>query len=428
MAGLKRQLATSSHSSSPLADTPCAREDEKAERRADTAAQKGERGGEGGWWGGERVEVVIGEVDRASEGKEADNGSETSDDLPQPLSMANLQTETYEDDLTSVTGVTTCTSYFTQLATDDGDSNAANERQPLHSTVAIPNSVWNPLTTAEPHQGAPFTEDNMAACYRLPSIREISRINAPSMNATDSGVAASSYFNQPTGGSPTQLTNSGGTGALNSTNRAPIAGLENDENRQTDKNSKKNGVDIAQKHGEIGCRSTLVRSEVDSGLVTSPDQDPRGGCERDTGGLLRSRPPFSKPSTPGDKLHSNLPPHSTNITPSRYSAIQLYRNRLGVPLAITQKSAFNNRTFLRSSVLPSQLKLTPALPLSLPRTSPGLSNKVKASRTPTRHTGYSNWVGGSVIGQNGFTTSPIFPDEVVRKKEMLKARLQFCSK
>ena len=358
------------------------------------------------------------------EGEKEDDGSESSEGLPQPLSLADLQTETYEDDLTSVTGVTTCTSYLTQLTTDTTDSHMVNERQPLHSTVAIPNSMWNPLTSLEPHQGAPLMDDN--ARYRLPSITEISRINAPSMNVTDSGVAASSYFNQPTGGSLTQLTHSGGIGVLNSTNIAPTANQENEkprENQQMGCDSRKSDCHV------VGHQSGGLRTEVDSGLVASPDPEQGEGEFRVTG-QAAPRQPLDMLSTSPGKFHSSIPPRTTaTITPSRYSGINLYRNRLGVPLAVTQKSIFgNNRTFLRGNVLPSQLKLASGLPFPFPNTSPSLSGRTRSCHTPSRQTGSSNWLGRSLTGQKGVSHSPIFPDEVIKKKETLKARLQFYSK
>ena len=335
---------------------------------------------EGGRGGGERETR-----DRS------DSGS--SDDLPQPISMADLQT--FEDDLTSVTGVTTCTSYFTQLATDDAGLGQAHcEGQPLHSTVAVPpNSTWNPsITSMEPHQGA--------ARLRLPSIREFSRINAPSMNATDSGVAASSDFNQYTGAS---LTTSGGPGegVPNSTNCEAPTGLEN--NKPPRKDPKRDNV----------CDNEITGHQcqiIDSGLVPSPNQlhgENRWGQDTEHG--LSSRPP--RLST-GKIDPKPLPVSNTRITPSRYSNIQLYRSKLGVPLAITQKSIpGNNRTLLRNDhILPSQLPTF---------TSPGLpsSHRAHPHHTPSRHTR----VGESL-------TRPIFPEEVIRKKEMLKTQLHFCSR
>lgn len=352
------------------------------------------------------------------EGEKEDDGSESSEGLPQPLSLADLQTETYDDDLTSITGVTTCTSYLTQLVTDTTESHMVNERQPLHSTVAIPNSTWNPLTSLEPHQGAP---DNTAAPYRLPSITEISRINAPSMNVTDSGVAASSYFNQPTGGSLTQLTHSGGIGVLNSTNIAPTANQENEkpqENQQIGCDCRKSVSRV------VDHQSGVLRTEVDSGLVASPDPEQGVGGEGDVRhiGQAVPRQPLDVLSKSPGKFHSTIPPRTATITPSRYSGITLYRNRLGVPLAITQKSIY-----LRGNVLPSQLKLASALPFPFSNTSPSLS-RARSCHTPSRQTSSSNWLGRSLTSQKGLSPSPIFPHEVIKKKETLKTRLQFYSK
>ncbi|CAI8038950.1 Protein aurora borealis [Geodia barretti] len=179
---------------------------------------------------------------RREEGEEEGGGSgNSSEDAPQPISLGDLQTY-YDDDLTSVTGITTCTSYFTRLATDD--SRSASDRQPLHSTVAIQN--LNPqISVPDPHWGA--------GRLRLPSIREISRINnEPSMTgtATDSGVAGSLDFNQPPGAS---LGNS--RGPENSANAGSLMEQEKDNKATSYKNS----------------QPPLAKSEVDSGLVPSPD-------------------------------------------------------------------------------------------------------------------------------------------------------------
>lgn len=336
---------------------------------------------------------------------------ETSDDQPQPISLADLQT--FEDDLTSVTGVTTCTSYFTHLATmteEDSQTGGPCTRQPLHSTVAIPNSTHNPLMTATTdasYQGA--------SRFKLPSIREISRINvpstAPSLNS-DSGVAVgSSDYSQLPGGS---LINNRGVG-----------GREINSGTPRHQEDKENAI----------CREQnfkFAKSDVDSGLVPSPDpahiDHAHKEHQQEMGGV--SRPAFTninKPST----TQTNLPPSST---PSRYSSIQLYRNKLGVPLAITQKSIFTNHRpinyYSGHTILPSQLKCTPS-PVGV------VTSSDKVTRTPNRpgSSSYTNWFCRSLTGQcsggsgrSTMATSPsLFPEDVIRRKATLKAQLQFCS-
>ena len=367
----------------PSPDTPCA-ESEKME--AESGGR--ERGGEGGGGrerGGEGPPDSVGRGDRDGEGGGGvGGGSESSDDLPQPISLADLQT--FEEDATSLTRVTSCTGYLTQLVTtdDDGDSQMAATLggQPLHSTVAPQDSTWNPLTTDPLHQGAPR--------FRLPSIREISRINGPlAHSATDSGVAvASSDFNQPPGAS---LTNSGGAGGGEINTGTP-------------------------KHPE----SNNGEKEVDSGLVPSPDHaHTEEEIPREMGGVTRPglRPLNVPPSTPFTL------PQSTSVTPSRYSTIQMYRNRLGMPLAVTQKSIFTNHRpiFCSShSLLPSQLRLTPtqSSSSSSPRSGVTACDRA-AARTPSKTGFYYESLAGR--------TSPVFPEEVIRKKASLKAQLQFYS-
>lgn len=352
--------------------------------------------------------VVVGE--RESE-KEANDSSEN---LPQPLTMADLQTS--EDDFTSVTSVTACTSYFTQLATEDGHT--LEERHPLHSTVAIPpNSTLNPLiaTTETLHE---------AARLRLPSLREFSRINAPSMNITDSGVAASSDFYPPTGGHLT-TSQGAGVGGLNSMNRS-----------SPNKHMEREQMEICTKtstfSGEYCPHSHRTRCEVDSGLAPSPAPSPgsrhteEGEELQEMGGVRTQGGPLGSMSTTAanDGMVHFAPQANdkrTNITPSRYSTIHLHRTRMGLPLVITQKSILTgNRTILRNShnILPSQLKLAPAI---LP---PGLSSP---HDTIHRHgSRCSNWFGESPTSCP--TDSPIFPEAVLQKKETLKAQLNFCSK
>ena len=362
--------------------------------------------------------VTVGERD----GEKAES-SDSDNDLPQPLTMADLHTS--EDDLTSVTGVTTCTtSYFTQLATDDGHT--LGEKQPLHSTVAIPpNSTLNPLTTTtDPQWGA--------TRLRLPSIREISRINAPSMNITDSGVvAASSDFNPPTGGHLT-TSQGGSVGGLNSMNHS--SPYEDMEREQMEICTKTNFFSEEYSH-----KSHRTKDEVDSGLAPSPapatssrhTEEGEEGAEvhemnlnrvTTQGQTLGNMCTVPRDAVPGSAPQPNC--RRTNITPSRYSTTQLPKNRMGLPLAITQKSIFTtNRTVLRHShnILPSQLKLAPAI------LSPGLSSPGDAIHR--RGSGCSNWFSESLTGcPTESRTSPIFPEAVLQKKETLKAQLNFCSK
>ena len=308
-----------------------------------------------------------------------EGGSEDSEGIPQPISLADLQT--CEDDLTSVTGVTTCTSYFTQLATDD----SRNDRQPLHSTVAVLNP--NPsIPTVDPHRGA-------AAHLRLPSIREISRINEPSIvgaGTTDSGVVGSMDINPPP--------SSRGTGI------------------STDLDSPAENMAVKSRQQQLA-----IRSEVDSGLVPSPDHahtdhthiDEVAPTKREEMGAVGFNFNPQPTTTPGEPTAACTHHKTQGPTPSRYSTTHLHRNKLGVPLLVSQKFPANR--LLHGNFLPSHPRLLPSRQTPPPMTS---SREVTPSRLP-------DWFGG-LLGQDVGHT-PIFPEEVVRRKATLKAQLQFCS-
>ena len=308
-----------------------------------------------------------------------------SDDVPQPISLADLQT--CEEELTSVTGVTTCTSYFTQLATEDSHS---DRPQPLHSTVAVQNS--NPLF----HPTDPLRKTGH---LRLPSIREISRINEPSIMgvtpSSDSGVAGSMDINQPHVASLSASREPGTSAAISLTEQErERAGLK------------------SQKQAPTATKSETV----DSGLVPSPDHAHNGHThlrdnliKTEVGVEFKFNPrPTSTPGEPSTHCC-----RTDRHTPSRYPATHLYRNKMGVPLLISQKFPANFPP-LCGILLPSQPKLLP-----LHQTPP--SSKF----TPSRLTGFSNWFDKSP-GRSGSHT-PLFPEEVIHRKEALKAQLQFCS-
>ena len=318
-------------------------------------------------------------AEREGEGGERGENQTNSEDLPQPISLADLQTYC-EEDLTSVTGITTCTSYFTQLATDD--SRSTSERHPLHSTVAVQNSH-------------PLVSDWRTARLRLPSIREISQINDPSIMgaATDSGVAGSLDFNQPPGSSLMNSRGPGNSGGIGS----PM------------QKERENGATSRQ-----NSQPQLVKSEVDSGLVPSPDHAPIGHTpKKDDTPNPREQGSSWRPQ---DAPQASTPvSRRPNITPSRYSTSHLHRNKFGVPLFVSQKFPTCRHPLLCGNLLPSQLRLLP------PRQTPPTSATSSREETPSRLTGLPNWFGESP-GGSGHT--PLFPDEVIRRKATLKAQLQ----
>ena len=171
--------------------------------------------------------------------------SDSESSIPQPLSLADLRTETYE--LTSITP-TTCTSDFAQFGLDDRTENATRadnaEPHPLHSTAtghmttmsSVP-THWNPpihsTMMADSHckvQGSNHLTTKPIPQVSLPLVGGLSRIQFHShsiANGTsesqsysaivaDSGVAASGEFN---------FTNPAAAMALHSNTKAGESGI-----------------------------------------------------------------------------------------------------------------------------------------------------------------------------------------------------------
>ena len=154
--------------------------------------------------------------------------SDSESSIPQPLSLADLQTETYE--LTSITP-TTCTSEFAQFGLDDPTENAtraeSDRPHPLHSMAAghmttmssVP-AHWNPpihsTMMVDSHCKVQGSNHLTTSCkpipqVSLPLVGGLSRIQSHSHSTAagtndtcsrsqsaivaDSGVAASGEFN-----------------------------------------------------------------------------------------------------------------------------------------------------------------------------------------------------------------------------------------
>ena len=149
--------------------------------------------------------------------------SDSASSIPESLSLADLQTQTYE--LTSITP-TTCTSYFAQFGLDDPNENDmtmdGNGSHPLHSTatshvISSSTHCWNPpihstmvdsqikfqnLTKTCQHWGnGPIPQVSLPLVGGLSRIHShltssSSNVNGASQSAVaDSGVAASGDFN-----------------------------------------------------------------------------------------------------------------------------------------------------------------------------------------------------------------------------------------
>ena len=395
-----------------------------------------------------------------------ETGDEDSGELAQPLSLADLKTETY--DFTSITA-TTCTSYFTNLGIDDVESKLL----PLHSTAATSAYNFHPPACS-----------TMLSSQRVPTTTAgIQLMTTQGPSCVDSGVAASSEFNATSGVS---LTNE--LGITKSSSNSQLSNTNKDEQSKSDSNAEASDSGSQKqtaKFTSLGGQSTVISkckhpelptiqegmmdvqarttppyrapstpSEVDSGLASPLEgiqalnglrhvSDPlRADCRSVTPhhGLspqlkctpdpLGSKLPSSKPSSLLG-VHCNTAGYGTftslHTTPSRYSATtSTTAMGLGSGHTLTHQGKFTSKAIFPRSVLPSRLKLhTPLTPtLSLPGSTSYNSSTTTNSRananirlTPTRYSG--------VRHRSSFTR---LTEEVLRKKEMLKSKLQFNSK
>ena len=387
---------------------------------------------------------------KVPEGEEVEDEASDTEDLAQPLSLADLQTETY--DFTNIT-TTTCTSYFTNM---DGSS-----RHPLHSTAATSAYNWQPPT-----------HSTMVTSCGVPTIGSGLPVNFPPIRGTsqavfpiDSGVVASGEFT-----SGTNLTNSkydtNEFGITKSSSNPQFSQSSNKEessnsdhesgHQQTPTPDNKFSQHTKSKHPDLptilenepqvnklpqtGANSLMrnVRNDpalADSGLVSTPEtqQEFSSGQTRylDKPKLRNGIQCDSMKYQIGANLHtSNFPqfhgmPYNHNLhrTPSRYSTTHI----IPFTTAVTQPGKFTSKPVFQSSILPSRLKLHTSPLLSSPMSFVGAAGSSLTTNVVDRSTFNtpSRYSSITFSGHNeGFAG---FAEEVIWKKELLKARLQFSS-
>ena len=412
----------------------------------------------------------------AEQDEDEDYRDENSDseELAQPLSLADLKTETY--DFTNVTA-TTCTSYFTQMGLDED----RESRQPFHSTA-----------TASLHSFHPPAHSTMVASQHIPPHPPSNLLPAsqyPSSSCADSGVAASAEFNvtnllSSTSNSQTQsLQASRGEELLSKQSGNPSNGsssyAHNGNHSHSDVKDRKQSAPLLLKsHHSVSRQPDL--STIEEGEPPTdglPDQDmetvapePNAECSRveplhapsqmDSGLAFSPEVDLSKAETASEtrmrhtalpsphdlakytpspiklKLHSQkyaslLAGHKATYntmhsTPSRHSTITTVLAPFG-PRFPHNQGKFTSKSTFQSTVLPSRLKLYPSLSLpltfSLPGSAlsyaPGANGTTITSTTPNRHFRLGS--------AHKLASLPSFAEEVLRKKQTFKSRLQFNS-
>ncbi len=400
-----------------------------------------------------------------------DSGESDSEELAQPLSLADLQTETY--DLTGVTS-TGCTGYFTNFGLEEQRS-----LQPLHSTAY----KWLPPSHTAIITSHPVPTSSGVLSTNWLSIPGMSQTNSACI---DSGVAASSEFNGTTGASANDL------GAMRSSGSFQLllqsSGKEDEPVGQASdpqvvtssaridphltpklqcsqqfahtKRKQPNLPTIdeddvqARVPSDLGRSSKqLMPSQADSGVVASPDVHreniPAQPQPTERTPEFKSHSPLSTPVAVNQALLSagarlspvGPTPYSTSpylhvctnrlpqssmatmlrTTPSRYATSA---TGTAFPFGTYgNQGKFTSKSIFRSTVLPSRLKLhtTPSTlssPNSLPLSVGGGTGERTHLHTPSRYCGVG-------LSRHGYSA---FAEEVIHKKESLKAQLQFSSK
>lgn len=381
-----------------------------------------------------------------------------SEELAQPLRLADLQTETY--DFTNVTS-TGCTAYFSNFGLEEPQGH-----HPLHSTAY----KWLPTShsTAVTSQGAPS-----ANWLSLPGASQTN------LACVDSGVAASSVFNGTTGASTNDLGATKSSGNLQQSLQSsgkeddptgedsdactsdirdvhltarPQYGQQVAHTKRRQPNLPTINEDEAPCPAEAeerifseGSSSKVMPSQADSGVMSSPEvrtenvpsqtlssaKTPEIKSELHLPTPLTFVPAGAKLFPSGPSLHPTSPrmdtctnrlPQSTltallRTTPSRYTTASAVDDTV-----YTNLGKFTSKRVFHSAVLPSRLKLhmTPS-PNSLTSYTGRTYRERSGLSTPSRYCGVQT-------SNSGYQAYPTFAEEVIRKKESLKAQLQFSSK
>ncbi len=335
-------------------------------------------------------------------------GDNLSQELPEPLSLEDLRTESL--DLTNITA-TSCTGFFTNLGITDHSQvpmetqGHTHLRRPnvmaqpkAHSTMvdsqlklnyqnqnlSHQTPAWLSAIPAVSHSNTAGTDSSSAIAMFPYNIMNVDSNSAVPMSHStdvnvDSGVAGSMNYPQNDNLSNSRLERES-IKSLTSSCEGPIVIPTADKQAglnvlQTPTHRKK--PDAVQ---EVISNSNVRRAAVDSGLVFSPDN------------------PFDRGwSNKGTAFHQNHTP---------FSVLRGSQNH-----------------FTTQSVLPSRLRV-PSPSSLLPRAnhSPGHFT----FHSPTLHdTPPSRYTKFGVMAPCHVTPVSAIPEEMLRKKKALKARLQF---
>jgi len=350
--------------------------------------------------------------------EDCNSDSSETEDLAQPLSLGDLRTETY--DLTSITA-TTCSSYFTQIGLEGGET-----RHPLHSTATT--SYWHPPVHSTMVESQRALASNTAT--NLPTIREISQIPS-STSAADSGVAAlaetntTSTVNLSSGNSSKfdsnelSITKSSSNPVLLQANKDEVrvpSRPDMDVSYEATKSQTQNGAQshkarekwlnsrmLSTAHPKIRHPDLPTIQENETQMETPTEKTATAvniPCEPDSG-LVPSPDTYSRPTTDHHKLNTHLP--TSMHAPARGILISLSPHLVGSKLQgptllhtakynSTGANAYGGTTHSHSS---------PSLQC-----------------TPSR---YNTLRSEGLIQQIKFTTKSVFPSSV------LPSRLKFSS-
>lgn len=347
---------------------------------------------------------------------------DSEDSGKEPLSLGDLRTETL--DLTSITA-TSCTGHFTNLGLDD-PSHIAMEIQghthfnvnsgespcrqwPQHYPKAHSTMVDSQLklTTAFPASNLSETTSGIS---NIPVVSHssvtcldsaIPMMFHSSTMGVDSGVAGSVEFNPSINLSNSKLIGERELGtSSNATERMGMnAGhdcFKTPMHKEKSELSKENAV--------IDSNTKVMSEIVDSGLVFSPytaTSTPLGSVSKQGGA-----PSTNQPSSP--LSHAHIPALRTELC--QVTSQSVLPSRLQVPISTP--------SFIPRSVYsPGCYILQPSVTKYSNASRESSIGQLLHETPPSRYTK----LGGMVSAQQ----TSVLPDEVLKKKKALKARLQF---
>ncbi len=382
--------------------------------------------------------VITGEPIRT---EEPSSDHDSSQELAEPLSLDDLRTETF--DLTNITS-TSCTGFFTNLGLDD-NSQAAMETQ-SHTHNHRSNSPIQPWAPHHPkahstmvNSQIKFNDPTTSNASEQPKgISLIPTVSPSNTMGVDSGVTApmshsstmgvDSGVTAPMSHSSTMGVDSGVAGSveynpsMNLSNSKLMGHSElvsfSDGSRKTESIvmasvDKNGGLDTFKtpthelgtiREPNINSNIRTASGIVDSGLVFSPGT-PLGVDGWSRGGMVSTPRSYHTPFAALRGAQNHLT--SQSVLPSR----------LQVPSASS------------SSLLPLMNHSPGCYTLQSPGTrynntprGPSPIGQLLHKTPPSRYTKF----GG--VAPSHVTSSSVLPDEVLRKKKALKARLQFSCK